>query len=253
MVGMRLRNKVTIVTGSRRGIGRAIALEMAKEGADVVVTDVDGVECKKVCQEIEHLGRKALAVPCDVSKRKDVENLIKKTLTQFGRIDILVNNAGVYRAIPFLEMKEHDWETIININLKGAYLCSQAALKEMVRRKTQGSIVNIASIAGEVGFANSAAYCASKGGMITLTKELALEFAANGIRVNAVGPGPIRTPMTKFISEDPKVLKAILAGVPMGRMGEPEEIAKAVVFLASDDASYITGHCLFADGGELAQ
>lgn len=247
---MNLKGKVAIVTGSRRGIGKAIAIEMAREGADVVISDVSLEECNDVCKEIKNLGRRSLAVKCDVSKRKDVENLFKQAKKKFGTVDILVNNAGIYRTIPLTKMTEKDWDLVIDVNLKSVFLCTQSFVKQLGKKK--GSVVSIASIAGEVGFANSSAYCASKAGIITLTKELAMELSPN-IRVNAVGPGPIRTPMTKFIEKDKKVLAGIIAGVPLGRMGEPEEIAKAVVFLAGDNASYITGHTLFVDGGWISR
>jgi len=250
---MRLKNKVAIVTGSRRGIGKAIALEFAKEGADIVVADIDLKECQKAAAEIEKLGRKSIAVKCDVSRKKDVDLLVRKTIAKFGRVDILVNNAGIYHASPLIETKENEWDDVISVNLKSIFLCTQAAAIEMIKKKTKGTVVNITSIAGEVGFANSAAYCASKGGVKNITKELGLELAQYGIRVNAIGPGPIKTPMISFIENDKKVLKQILSGIPLGRLGEPEEIAKAVLFLASDDASYITGQTLFVDGGWLSQ
>lgn len=251
---MNLKNKVAIVTGARRGIGQGIALSLAKAGANVVVSDIDQGDCQKVVKEIEKLGREGLAVKCDVSSKGEVEAMVKATMDKFGRIDILVNNAGIAVFKPFLELSEEDWDKTLDINLKGQFLCAQAVAKEMVKKK-YGKIINIASVASGqvgVGFPNLAHYCASKGGVVAMTEELALELTPMGINVNAIGPGVIETPMTKDLLSDKKTKQGILARVPKGRTGRPEDVAQAVVFLASDGADYVTGATLFVDGGWLA-
>ena len=247
---MRLKGKVAIVTGSRRGIGRAIALEMAKEGAKVVVSDIELKECEAVCDEIRKLGSDAIAVRCDVTKKDEVDAMMERVIQKFGRIDIMVNNAGVYVAKPLDQTTEQDWDFVVGINLKGVFLCSSAAAKHMMKQK-RGKIISTASIAGKVGFADSSAYCASKGGIISLTRELAMELATYNINVNAVAPGVIDTNMTKGFMEDEKAKQGLLMGIPLGRIGRPEDIAKAVVFLASEDSDYVTGHTLVVDGGWL--
>ncbi len=248
---MKLKNKIAIVTGSKRGIGKSIALELAKEGAKLVISDVDLKECRDVCDEIKKIGSSAIALKCDVSKKRDVDNLVKRTIQKFRRIDILVNNAGVVLMKPFVEMTEKDWDFILDINLKGIFFCTSAVVKQMVKQKS-GKIVSIASIAGEVGFMNISAYCASKAGIINLTRELALELSPHNINVNAVAPGIIVTKMTEGILGDKRAKEGLLANIPLKRVGRPEEIGRAVVFLASGDSDYITGHTLVVDGGWLA-
>ena len=249
---MKLKDKVAIVTGSGRGIGRAIALELAREGAKVVVTSRHTEECDEVCAVIASDGGESLCVQCDVSKKEDVDRLVKETLEKFGRIDILVNNAGVVRQSPLTETTEEDWDFVIDINLKGVFLACKAVAPILMKQKS-GKIVSIASIAGEIGFPNTAAYCASKGGIVNLTRELALEMAPYNVNVNAVAPGVIETSMTEGMLSEEESRKGLLMQIPMGRVGKPEEIAKAVAFLTSDDASYITGETLTVDGGWVAQ
>lgn len=249
-----LKDKVAIITGARRGMGRTHALTLAEAGAKVIVSDIDEEDCQKVVEEIKEKGGEAKAVKCDVTKKEEVDSLIKAATSEWGRLDILVNNAGIADFKKFLEMTEEDWEKTIDINLKGYFLCSQAAAKVMADQRS-GAIVNIASVAmGQVGvgFANLAHYCASKGGIVAMTEELAGELAEHNIRVNAVSPGVIETPMIDPIKEDPEQQKAILARIPMHREGKPEEVSKAVLFLASDDASYVTGSTLVVDGGWLS-
>ena len=251
---MDLKNKIALVTGSRRGIGQGIALALARVGANVVVTDIDQADCQKVVDQIKEIGQDGLAIKLDVTNKGEVEKAIKMTVEKFGKIDILVNNAGIAQFKPFLELTEADWDRTLDINLKGMFLCSQAAAKEMVKNK-YGKIVNIASIAsGQVGigFLNIAHYCASKGGVTALTEALALELAPYGINVNAIGPGVIETPMTQDILADEAGKKGMLMRIPKGRLGQPKDVASAVVFLASDEADYITGVTLFVDGGWLA-
>ncbi len=249
-----LKDKVAVVTGARRGMGRTHALALAEAGAKVIVSDISEEDCQKVVEEIKEKGGEAKAVKCDVTKKNEVDNLVEAATSEWGRLDILVNNAGIADFKKFLEMTEEDWDKTIDINLKGYFLCSQAAAKVMADQKS-GAIVNIASVAmGQVGvgFANLAHYCASKGGIVAMTEELAGELAEYNIRVNAISPGVIETPMIDPIKEDPEQQKAILARVPMHREGKPEEVSKAVLFLASDDSSYVTGSTLVVDGGWLS-
>ncbi|PIV10311.1 MAG: hypothetical protein COS49_01175 [Candidatus Portnoybacteria bacterium CG03_land_8_20_14_0_80_41_10] len=251
---MNLKDRVALVTGARRGIGEGIALALAQAGAKVVVTDVDQDDCQKVVDQIKESGQDGLALKVDVSNKEDVEEAVQKTVEKFNRIDILVNNAGIAQFKPFLELTEEEWDRTLDINLKGMFLCSQAAAREMAKNK-YGRIVNTASIASGqvgVGFLNIAHYCASKGGVTALTEALALELAPLGINVNAVGPGIIETPMTKDILSDEKTKEGLMARIPKKRLGQPKDVASAVVFLASEEADYITGVILFVDGGWLA-
>jgi len=247
---MKVKNKIAIVTGSGRGIGKSTVLELAKEGAKVVVSDIDIKECQNVCDEIKKIGSDAIAVKCDISKKSDVDAMIKKTMQKFQKIDILINNAGVVLMKPFVEMTEKDWDFVLDINLKGVFLCTNAVVKQMIKQKS-GKIISVASTAGEVGFMNTSAYCASKAGIINLTRELALELSPHNINVNAIAPGVIATKMTEDMLKDKKTKEVLLASTPLGRVGQPEEIGKAAVFLASDDSNFITGHTLVVDGGWL--
>ena len=249
-----LTGKVAVVTGARRGIGRGIALKLAEAGADVVVSDISFEDCQKVVGEIEALGKKGLAVKCDVTQKSEVEEMVAQTVKELGKVDILVNNAGIYAPKPFLELTEEEWDRTVDIDLKGQFLCAQAAAKEMAKNKW-GRIINIASIAsGQVGAGvlASAHYCAAKGGVTGMTEALALELAPMGIRVNAVGPGAIDTAMTKGAFEDEKAKQGFLMRIPVGRIGKPEDIAGMVVYLASDEADYVNGATIFIDGGYLA-
>ncbi len=249
-----LKGKVALITGARRGMGKADALLLSKMGAKVALADISLEECEIVVDEIKKQGGEALAIKCDVSNKKEVEGMVKKTVEKFGKLDILVNNAGICQFKPFLEMTEEEWDKTLDINLKGYFLCAQAAAKEMLKQKS-GAIVNIASVVmGQMGkgMAGLAHYSASKGGIAALTKTLALELAQYNIRVNAIAPGAIDTPMASSTKSDPKILEGFMAMIPLHRMGTADEIAKAVVFLASDAASYITGSIVVVDGGWLA-
>jgi len=249
---MKLAGRTAIVTGSRRGIGRAIALALAKEGADVVVSDISQEECQQVVKEIEKLGRKGLAVKCDVTSTPDVEDMVKKTVASFGKLDILVNNAGIISYKPFLELTDEDWDKTLGVNLKGQFLCARAAAREMIKNKW-GRIVNIASISSGgcgIAFPLIAHYTASKGGVMALTEALALELTAKGINVNAICPGAVDTDMTKGAKESGQ-LEPVLLRIPKGRLGKPEEIANLAVFLASEEAEYISGAAIVIDGGWL--
>lgn len=240
---MILKNKTAIVTGAGQGIGFGIASALAKEGCNVVISDINQDHLEKNVKEIEKAGVRCLAIKCDVSKKEEVDVMIEKTMKEFGRIDILVNNAGIYPFMPFAEMKESDWDKVLDINLKSVFLCSQAAVKEM---KSGGKIVNISSIASFVGFEGLTHYCASKGGVNSMIRALALELAAKKINVNAVAPGAIDTPGATSSEEQ---TKQTIAAIPWARMGVPGDIANAVVFLASEKADYITGQTIIVDGG----
>jgi len=249
-----LKNKVVIITGGRRGMGKADALLMARAGAKIVVSDISQEECQKVADEIKKEGGEAIAIKCDVSNKAEVDNMVKAAVDKWGKVDILVNNAGICQFKPFLEMTEADWDRTIDINLKGYFLCAQAAAKEMAKQKS-GVIVNVASIAmGQQGVGMPAIvhYCASKGGIVAMTEALAVELAPYNIRVNAIAPGAIDTPMIQEAGLDQKALEGLLTRVPMKRTGRPEEIASTVLFLASDASSYITGATIVVDGGWLS-
>jgi NAD(P)-dependent dehydrogenase (short-subunit alcohol dehydrogenase family) len=249
---MRLSGKTAIVTGARRGIGRAIALALAREGANVVVSDISQEDCQKVVDEIERLGRRGLALKCNVSSSNDVEDMVKRTVAEFGRVDILVNNAGIIAYKPFLELTDEDWDKTLNVNLKGQFLCARAAGRDMVKNKG-GRIINIASISSGgcgIAFPLIAHYTASKGGVMALTEALALELTPQGINVNAICPGAIDTDMAKGAKESGQ-LKQVLARIPKGRLGQPEEIADLAVFLASEESNYISGAAIVIDGGWL--
>ena len=249
-----LKGKVAIVTGARRGMGRTHALALAKAGAKVAVADISLEECQRVVEEIAKQGGEAMAIKCDVSKKKEVDEMVKKIVKEFGKIDILVNNAGIAQFVPFLEMTEEEWDRTLDINLKGYFLCAQACVKEMVKQKS-GVIVNIASVAmGQqgVGMSNIVHYCASKGGIAGMTEALAVELAPYNIRVNAISPGMIETPMISSIKQDSKTVEAMLAKIPMRRVGKPEEVSNLVLFLASEVSSYMTGSTVIIDGGWLA-
>jgi len=249
-----LSGKVAIITGAKQGMGRTHALTLARAGAKVVLADISQEGCQLVADEIKKEKGEALAVKCDVGQKAEVDNLIQQALKTFGKIDILVNNAGICPFKPFLDMTEDEFKKVIDINLKGYFLCAQACAREMAKQKS-GTIVNIASIAmGQVGvgFQGLTHYCASKGGIVAMAEAMSLELAPLGIRVNTISPGAIDTPMVASVKQDMKNLESMLAGVPLKRMGKPEEISNAVLFLASDESSYMTGSVVVIDGGWLA-
>ena len=248
---MLLEGKVALVTGASRGIGKAIALLLAENGADVAVNFAGSTAAAEaVAAEIEKMGRKAILVQGDVSQTEVCAEMVDKVVKELGHIDILVNNAGITRDTLLLRMKEEDWDAVLNTNLKGVFNCTKAVVKYMAKQRS-GAIVNISSVValmGNAGQANyAAANAAAKAGILGFTRSVAKEMAARGIRVNAVTPGFIKTDMTSVLSE--KVVAAMEASIPLARLGEPEDIAKAVLFLVSDNAAYITGQTLHVDGG----
>ena len=247
----KLLNKAAIVTGSSSGNGKAIALRFAEEGANVVVNYLTHEEeAKKVAKEIENLGSKAIVVRADVSKASDVDRLVKAAVDAFGKVDILVNNAGILLEKPILETTEEDWDRVIDVNLKGTFLCTKRVVSEMFKQG-KGKIINISSIDAVVGEPNMSAYCASKGGVSSLTRELAIELAPKKININAIGPGQIDTPMVAEWLKDPKVKQSLIERTPFRRIGKPEDVAAAAVFLALDETEFINGITLFVDGGWL--
>jgi NAD(P)-dependent dehydrogenase (short-subunit alcohol dehydrogenase family) len=246
-----LKDKVAIVTGGRRGIGRSIALVLACAGANLVVCDliVNDGKLNEVAEEIRRLGRDSLALEVDVARRTDVEEMVQRTVSQFGRIDILVNCAGVWIAgQTLIECDEDDWDKVINVNLKGTYLCCHAVGKIMVKQKS-GNIINLSSQVGLNPSAGLGAYAISKAGIIMLTQQLALELANDNIRVNALAPGVVKTDFNIDLWKDPKLAREIADSIPLGRLAEPDEIANSALFLTSDDSSYITGAVITIDGG----
>jgi NAD(P)-dependent dehydrogenase (short-subunit alcohol dehydrogenase family) len=249
---LRLDGKIALVTGASRGIGRAVALGLARAGADVAVCARDAGELAETGRAIEALGRRTLVVPTDVTDEAQVEDLAEAVVETFARIDILVNNSGTVLVKPLLDTETADWRRVIDTNLTGTYLCCRALGAHMVAQHA-GRVVNIASVDGLKGSANVTAYSASKGGVVALTRALALEWARHGVTVNAVAPGYIDTAMSRQGLDDPATRERILKLIPMRRVGEPSEIAPLVVYLASDAAAYVTGAVVVIDGGQLAR
>lgn len=244
---MNLTGKVALVTGASRGIGQATAIGLAKAGADIVVNFIGNeAVAQETVEAIEALGRKAIKIKADVGNADEVQAMVDEAVAAFGHIDILVNNAGITRDGLLIRMKDSDWDDVLNINLKGVYLVTKAVAKLMVKQRA-GRIINMTSVSGVTGNVGQANYAAAKAGVIGFTKTCAKELASRGITVNAVAPGFIETAMTDVLPE--KIKEGIAATVPFGRMGQPEEIASVVTFLASDFASYITGQVLNVDGG----
>ncbi|MFA5311205.1 MAG: 3-oxoacyl-[acyl-carrier-protein] reductase [Candidatus Omnitrophota bacterium] len=243
---MRLKDKVALITGGARGIGKSIALTFAKEGADIVVADVNLESASKTAAEIESLGRKALALELDVTDFAKVEDGVNKILDKFGKVDILVNNAGITKDNLLLRMSQAEWDAVINVNLKGTFNCIKAVSRPMVKQKS-GRIISIASIIGLMGNWGQANYAASKAGIIALTKTVAKELASRNINANSVAPGFIQTDMTAKLPEEVK--RKMMEAIPMAKLGTPEDVANVCLFLASDESSYVTGQTITVDGG----
>jgi glucose 1-dehydrogenase len=249
---MKLENKVAIVTGGARGIGRAIAERYVAEGARVTIADVDAAAGETAARAI---GAKARFIATDVGNAREAEHVVAETCRAFGDLDIMVSNAGIIHGADFLDLKETDFDRVLRVNLKGAFLVGQAAARRMVAQvkdgKPPGTIINMSSINAVVAIPNHAPYCVSKGGLDQLTKVMALSLAPHGIRVNAIGPGSIMTDILKAVATDKEAKRRLLARTPLGRIGDPDEIAAVAVFLASGDSSYVTGQTIYADGGRL--
>ena len=247
---MRIENKIALVTGSSGGIGQAIAIRYAREGADVVINysrNPGGAD--DALKQIESFGRKGLIVQADLSKTEDIKRLVNTTIDHFGRLDILVNNAGVESNAPFWEVTEDDYDRVLNVNLKGLFFTTQAFVKHLIETKRRGKIINISSVHEELPFPHFAAYCASKGGVKMLTRNLSIELGPLGITINSIAPGAIETPINTKLLNDPKKLDALLTQIPMGRLGQTSDVAGLAVFLASPDSDYVTGSTYFVDGG----
>jgi 3-oxoacyl-[acyl-carrier protein] reductase len=245
-MSQRLKGKIAIITGSGRGIGFAIAELFAQEGASIVLSDVSDAMLSEAQAKIKALGAEVLSVKADVTNESQIEELVKKTVDKFGKIDILVNNAGITRDGLLIRMSQGDWDSVLSVNLKGAFLCTRDVSRVMIKQRS-GRIVNMASIIGITGNAGQANYSASKGGLIAFTKTAAKELASRDIRVNAIAPGFIRTEMTDKLPEAMK--KAMLERIPLNRFGETADVARAALFLASEDSGYITGCTIQVDGG----
>ncbi|MFC1848449.1 3-oxoacyl-[acyl-carrier-protein] reductase [Chloroflexota bacterium] len=243
---MNLTNRVAIVTGSGRGIGREIALTLAELGASVVISDINADTASEVASEITANNGNSAAIVADITVQEDVSSLVDQTIAAYGQIDILVNNAGITRDTLLMRMAGTDWDDVLTTNLKGAFLCTQAVIRHMLRQRW-GRIINIASIVGLIGNAGQANYAAAKAGLIGLTKTTAREVASRGVTANAIAPGYIDTEMTRKLSDNAK--QEFLRQIPLGHAGSSRDVANAVAFLASDEACYITGHVLNVDGG----
>ena len=248
---MRFADQVVIVTGGAQGIGRACVEAFAAEGAAVVVADIDADGGEKTAEAIRAGGGRAQFVRTDVGDAGQAQRLVDQTLAAFGRLDVLINNAGIIKTAEFLEISEADFDAVLRVNLKGVFLVGQAAARVMVRHG-KGAIVNMSSANAVVAIPNQVPYVTSKGAVNQLTKVMALALADKGVRVNAIGPGSILTDLLKVVMSDEAARQRIMSRTPMGRCGEPAEVAKVALFLASDDASYLTGQCIYPDGGRLA-
>lgn len=250
-----MKNKVALITGAAMGIGRETALAFARKGADIVISDINDEKLKKNQSEIKEEGVKVLSVKADISKEDDIRNMVKKAVEKFGRLDIACNNAGIGgESATTGEYSIEGWDKVLNINLRGQFMCMKYEIEAMLENGS-GSIVNISSILGQVGFAEAPAYVASKHGLLGLTKTAAIEYASQGIRINAVCPGFIETPMLEDagITTEEETKQYIISLHPAGRLGKPREVADAIVWLASDEASFVTGHPLLVDGGYVAR
>jgi len=247
-----LQGKCVAVTGGDQGIGRAIAERLAREGADVAICyRANQAGATEVVNGIVASGRRAVAVQCDVGKITDGQHFIAESVRQLGKVDILVNNAGLERRADFWDVTEADYDAVLNVNLKGLFFLTQAFVRHRMEAKTGGRIINISSVHEELPFPHFASYCASKGGVKMLTRNLSIELAPFGITINSIAPGAIETPINRNLMADPTKLNAVLQNIPLRRLGQPSDVASAAAFLASDESSYVTGTTLFVDGGLL--
>lgn len=249
---MKLEGKVALVTGSSQGIGQAIAIHLAAEGADIIIDYLKHTEgAEETKSKVEATGRKGLIIKADLSLVSDVRRMVSEGIQHFGKIDILVNNAGMEKNASFWEITEEDYDNVLNINLKGVFFATQALVQHLIETKRPGKIINISSVHEELPFPHFTSYCASKGGVKMMMRNLAIELGPLGITVNNVAPGAINTPINKSLLEDKEKLSAVIKNIPLGRLGEPQDVASLVAFLASADADYITGSTFFVDGGLL--
>ncbi|MDQ2732146.1 MAG: SDR family oxidoreductase [Armatimonadota bacterium] len=251
---MRLQDKVALVTGANSGIGKAIATRFAAEGAHVAVNYLPGGTHDQDAQaEVATFGETGIAVAGDVSKRADVVQMVAEVVAKFGRLDIVVNNAGIEIKKPFLEVTDDEWNLVLNVNLHGSFLISQVGAQQMVKQGPGGKIVNVSSVHEDIPFPGYTAYCVSKGGMRMMMRNLAMELAPYKINVNNIAPGAIATPINQAVLNDPVASKNAISEIPWGRFGKPEEVASVAVFLASDEADYVTGSTYYVDGGMTQQ
>lgn len=251
---MQLKDKVALITGASSGIGKAIAERFAAEGAHVAVNYLPiGVQEAAAEAEVATFGPTGIAVPGDVSKREDVEKMVAAVVERFGRLDIVVNNAGIEKKTPFLDLTDEEWSKILSVNLNGPFMVCQVAARQMVKQGEGGKIINISSVHEDVPFPGYASYCASKGALRMLMRNLALELAPYHINVNNIAPGAIATPINQSVLDDPQARANAIGEIPWGRFGKPEEVAAVAVFLASDDSSYVTGSTYYVDGGLTQQ
>jgi glucose 1-dehydrogenase len=249
---MKLEGKVALITGSSQGIGQAIAVRLAQEGADIVIdyrTHPEGAQ--ETLAKVEATGRSGLIVKADLGVVSEVRQLIESSIQHFDKLDILVNNAGIEKNASFWEVTEADYDAVLNVNLKGAFFATQAFVQHLIAAKRTGKIINISSVHEELPFPHFTSYCASKGGVKMMTRNLAIELGPFGITINNVAPGAIETPINKSLLNDSKKLSTLLSNIPLGRLGQPSDVASVVAFLASSDADYVTGTTFFVDGGLL--
>lgn len=249
---MKLEGKVALVTGSSQGIGQAIAVRLAEEGADIVIDYRSHPEgAQETLTKVEATGRKGIIVKADLGVVSDVRQMIAEGIKQLGKLDILVNNAGLEKNADFWEVTEEDYDGVINVNLKGVFFATQAIVQHLIETKRTGKIINISSVHEELPFPHFTSYCVSKGGVKMMMRNLAVELGSLGITINNVAPGAIETPINTKLMNDPEKLGALLQNIPLGRLGKPKDVASMVAFLASSDADYITGTTFFVDGGLL--
>ena len=248
---MRLAGRVATITGAAGGFGRATALRFAEEGADVALSDINEAGLQETARLVRERGRDPLALPCDVTQRADIQRLVDETVARFGRLTTMVANAGTVEVVPFLEMTDQEWAHTQAVNLTGVFLCDQIAGRQLARQGEGGQIINVSSQLAEVGAALAASYCASKAAVKSLTKSVALALAEHRVRVNAIGPGPIQTDLTRGMFAEPKVLDHFRRHIPLGHLGESLDVAQVALFLASDESKWMTGETIFVDGGYL--